>query len=69
MVELFLVISALVMVGLLGQMTTMLTPQVMLETGIWTLLLGLIIGLPAGLWYHILLYRALAQRVPLPPNW
>jgi hypothetical protein len=69
MVELLLVLSALVMIGLVGLMTTILTPQVMLETGIWALLLGVIIGLPAGLWYHILLYRALAQRVPLPPNW
>jgi hypothetical protein len=69
MLELLLVVSALVMVGLVGLMTTLLTPQVMIETGLWTLLLGLITGLPAGFWYHVLLYRTLADRVPLPRNW
>lgn len=33
------------------------------------LLFGLVFGVPAGLWYHVLLHRALAPRGELPRGW
>jgi hypothetical protein len=69
MVELVLVLCALLAVGLVGLLTTLLTPGLMTELGLWTLLAGLMIGVPAGLWYHVLLYRALARRMSLPSKW
>jgi hypothetical protein len=30
---------------------------------------GLLVGVPTGLWYHVLLYRALRPRGALPRNW
>ncbi|HKW86313.1 MAG TPA: hypothetical protein VJM82_04520 [Nitrospiraceae bacterium] len=69
MIETLLVLSAVLAVGVLGLMTTMLTPHLMTELGFWMLTVGLIIGVPAGLWYHVVLYRALAGRIMLPPKW
>ncbi len=31
--------------------------------------LGLLVGAPCGLWYHVRLYRALRPRGPLPRGW
>jgi hypothetical protein len=69
MVELLLVLCALLAVGLVGLLTTLLTPGLMTELGLWTLMVGLMTGIPAGLWYHVLLYRALARKMSLPSNW
>ena len=69
MIEILLVLSAVLTVGTLGLMTTMLTPRLMTELGFWILTVGLIFGVPAGLWYHIVLYRTLSRRMTLPPKW
>lgn len=31
--------------------------------------LGLVLGVPTGFWYHVLLYRALRPQGPLPRTW
>ncbi|HET8580197.1 MAG TPA: hypothetical protein VFL31_04290 [Nitrospiraceae bacterium] len=69
MIEILLVLSTVLAVGVLGLMTTMLTPYLMTEMGFWMLAVGLLTGVPAGLWYHLVLYRALAHRITLPPKW
>jgi len=69
MIEILLVLSTVVAVGALGLMTTMLTPRLMTELGFWMLMVGLMTGVPAGLWYHVVLYRALAHRMTVPPRW
>ncbi|MFQ5930906.1 MAG: hypothetical protein ACE5MM_00715 [Nitrospiraceae bacterium] len=69
MTEILLVLGALVAVGVLGFLATVLTPALMTELGLWILLGGLVIGVPAGLWYHTLLYRTLARKMPLPSKW
>ncbi len=69
MLELMLVIGGLVLFGVIGYVTLVITPQFMLEFGLWLLAAGLLIGLPTGLWYHVVLYRALAPRINLPPRW
>jgi len=69
MIEILLVLSTVLAVGVLGLMTTMLTPHLMTELGLWMLAIGLMTGVPAGFCYHVVLYRALARRVTLPPKW
>ena len=69
MIEILLVIAALLAVGLVGLAALILTPQLMTEFGLWTLLVGLLLGLPTGLWYHVVLYRLLACRAVLPERW
>lgn len=69
MLEIALVLLALLTVGLLGLATTLLTPQLMTAAGLWTLLLGLVTGIPTGFWYHVILYRLLSKRIVLPARW
>ena len=69
MIEILLVLGALVAVGALGVLATVLTPALMTELGLWILLGGLVTGVPAGLWYHVVLYRTLARKMPLPATW
>lgn len=69
MLEIALVLAALVVVGLIGLVTTIVTPHLMTELGLWTLVVGLVSGLPTGLWYHVVLYRMLANKITLPPRW
>lgn len=69
MLELLLVIGALLAVGLIGLITVVITPQLMIEFGLWVLAAGLLIGIPTGLWYHVVLYRQLAGRITLPRRW
>jgi hypothetical protein len=69
MLESMLVIGAFVLFGVIGYLTLVITPQFMLEFGLWLLAAGLLIGLPAGFWYHVVLYRVLAQRLTLQPGW
>ncbi len=69
MLEISLVFSALLLVRLLGLFTTLLTPQLMTELGLWTLLLGLAAGIPTGFWYHVVLYRLLARKMAVPAGW
>jgi len=69
MLEIALVLATIVTVGLLGFLTTIITPRLMTMIGIVTLTLGLFVGVPTGFWYHVLLYRVLSPRIALPPKW
>jgi hypothetical protein len=69
MLEIVLVLGSLVALGVLAALTNVVTPQLMTEIGLWTLLLGLVTGLPTGLWYHIALYRTLRRRITMPRRW
>jgi hypothetical protein len=69
MLELLLVIGGLVAVGMIGLVSLVMTPQVMIEFGLWVLGAGLLMGIPTGLWYHVVLYRTLARRTTLPLRW
>jgi len=69
MLEIALVLTTIVTVGLLGFLTTIITPRLMTTIGIVMLTLGLFVGVPTGFWYHVLLYRVLSPRVALPPKW
>ncbi len=69
MLEIALVLATIVAVGLLGFLTTIITPRLMTTIGFVTLALGLLVGMPTGFWYHVLLYRVLTPRMTLPPKW
>ena len=67
--EFLLVVVSIVGVAVIGFITKMITPEIMIEFGLWILAGGLLIGLPSGVWYHVTLYRALNRRMKLPAGW
>ncbi len=69
MYELLLVLASMVGFGAIALITVVITPQIMIELGFRLLAVGLLVGIPTGLWYHVALYRALVGRVTLPPRW
>ena len=46
-----------------------LSLEVLMLLGAGLVLLGLLIGLPTGFYYHVLLYRQLKDRMQLPERW
>lgn len=69
MLELLLVLASVVGFCVIALITIVITPELMIELGLWVLAVGLLIGIPTGLWYHLVLYRQLAPRMALPPRW
>ena len=69
MQELLLVFAGVVGLVLIGFISVVITPQIMIELGLWVLAVGLLIGIPTGLWYHVVLYKQFAPRTTLPPRW
>jgi hypothetical protein len=69
MLELLLVLASVVGFGALAFITVVITPQIMIELGLMVLAVGLLVGIPTGLWYHVALYRQLAPRMTLPARW
>ena len=67
--ELLLVLVSLVVVAVIGFIAKLMTPLIMIEFGLWILAGGLLIGIPSGLWYHVVLYRAVKKRMTLPRWW
>ena len=64
--EIVFLLVALVGVGLLGYLITIITPQLFSSIGLLMLMVGLAEGLPTGFWYHVVLRRILIQRGTLP---
>ncbi|MDH4187661.1 MAG: hypothetical protein OEV08_11730, partial [Nitrospira sp.] len=69
MLELLLVLASVAGLCVVAVFTVVITPQLMIELGLWALAAGLVIGIPTGLWYHVVLYRQLSSRMTLPPRW
>jgi len=69
MLEIALVLATIVAVGVLGFLVTIFTPHLMTTIGLAMLALGLLVGVPTGFWYHVLLYRVLSLRITLPHKW
>lgn len=69
MLEFVLVLASLAGIAAIGFITKAITPLIMIEFGLWILAGGLLIGIPAGVWYHVVLYRALKRRMTLPAGW
>lgn len=69
MLEATLVLTAVVAVGLVVLLATVLTAPVMIMLTLGTLVLGLVVGVPTGFWYHVLLYRIVSARIAVPRKW
>ncbi len=69
MLETALVLLAVVAVGLAGILATFQGSTLMTALGLGTLLVGLAIGLPTGFWYHVILYRFVSAKGPIPRAW
>jgi hypothetical protein len=69
MLEITLVLTAVVAVGLVVLLATVLTAPVMIVLALGALLLGLVVGVPTGFWYHVLLYRIVSARIAVPRRW
>ena len=69
MPELTLLLAILVGIGVLGALALVITPAVLQMMGLVMLAAGLAEGIPTGLWYHVVLYRTIADRRPLPSRW
>jgi hypothetical protein len=67
--EILFLLIALVGIGFLGYLITIITPQLFSTIGLLMLVVGLAEGIPTGFWYHVALRRILIQRGTLPPKW
>jgi hypothetical protein len=61
-----LVVVAMVAAGLA---VLSIPTGILLFAGFVCVLSGLLVGVPAGFWYHLQLRAALLHRPPLPENW
>ena len=69
MIEITLVLVALVAVGMIGVIGATVTPGLIAAIGVGALLLGLAVGVPTGLWYHVILYRCVSAKIALSRTW
>ncbi len=69
MLEATLVLGAVAGVGLVVLLATVLTAPVMIMLALGALLLGLVVGVPTGFWYHVVLYRIVSARIAVPRRW
>ena len=69
MLEAALVIAAVGSVGLLLLLAMVLTAPILVMLAIGIMMLGLVVGVPTGFWYHVVLYRLVAAKVPVPRRW
>ena len=65
-----LILVGLLTVGLVGLgALSLLSWQSIFGLGVGLVILGMSVGVPAGLGYHVQLHRALSPRGALPPRW
>ena len=69
MLEATLVLAAVGAVGLVILLAALLTPPVLIVSAIGVLFLGLVVGVPTGFWYHVVLYRIVSAKAPVPSRW
>lgn len=70
MLEILLVAAVLGAIGSLGALVVWVPWTWTFGVGLGLLTLGFAAGLPAGIWYHVVLRRAvLAAELPLPARW
>lgn len=69
MLEITLVLAAIAAPGLVALLAPAFTSPLLAAIGLGTLLLGLVVGVPTGFWYHVVLYRLVSAKTPLPRKW
>ena len=69
MIELAIVFGAVAALSLFGVVAPLVPPHLWVDGGIGLMWAGMVFGVPAGLWYHVLLARALRPIGALPERW
>ena len=69
MLEVTLVLAAVGSVWLILLLATLLGGPVLVMLTVGIMIVGLVLGVPTGFWYHVILYRCLQARIPLPRRW
>ena len=69
MPELGLVVALVVLLVAGGLLAPLLSWTAVLQLGVLGVVLGLALGIPTSLVYHVKLARVLAARGELPPRW
>jgi hypothetical protein len=67
--EIGIVVATLVLLATGSLSLPVLSPELLLRVGFWTIAAGLGFGLPTGARYHVGLHRALSRAGRLPPRW
>jgi hypothetical protein len=68
MTEALVVFGVVIGLVLLGTMAVLVPIEVLAITGASCIVAGFVLGLPAGAYYHYLLYRCLAARGKVPSD-
>ena len=69
MIESLIVLGLLALLSVIGWARVLLSWESIAIAGAACSALGLVFGLPAGIYYHIVLHRSLSPRGLLPPRW
>lgn len=69
MLEISFVILGVFLLTVFGSLREFVPPVLFIKVGLWFLVLGLFEGVPAGFYYHVVLYKILGPRGKLPPRW
>ena len=69
MLEAMVALGAVAVLGLVAPLAAAPSAPVMIGLALGALLVGLVVGVPAGFWYHVLLYRIVSAKAPVPRKW
>jgi hypothetical protein len=68
-IEALLVLLGTALLAVLGLVGPLVPAQWLVAGGAACVALGLLVGVPTGLWYHVRLRACLASRAELPERW
>jgi hypothetical protein len=68
MLEALLVVGVVGSLVLLGTLAVSLSLEALIVTGLGCMAAGLVLGLPAGAYYHVVLYRCLRAHGDVPDD-
>jgi len=61
--------AGLIALGAIGWLGPLVPLEWIVSAGVTCTALGMLLGVPTGLWYHVRLYAALRRQGPLPALW
>ena len=67
--ELLVALAPVVLLALLSVVVSYVPLSYLAATALFLVSVGSLLGLPCGVWYHVVLRRELLLRGPLPKGW
>jgi hypothetical protein len=64
-----IVMAGLIALGAIGWLGPLVPLEWIVTAGVACSVLGIVLGVPTGFWYHVRLYAALRRQGPLPALW